>query len=1104
MAKKQAPDKRPSRDVKKGLILIKSPIAGKGNKSAGPAKASSKLTTSPAIESQPAEQDRPKEKTFLIAGIGASAGGLEAFTKLLEHLPPHTGMAFVLVQHLAPTKDSILAELLSKATSMPVREVQDGMIVEPDHVYVIPPNTALAVFHGVLRLLPRAETHTQHMPVDSFFQSLAEDQGQNAVGIILSGTGSDGSQGIRAIKAEGGIVLAQDEQSAKYNGMPRSAAATGAVDYVLPPEKIAAELKRISRHPFLTLHTVMKTGPLLQAGENDLNRIFMRIRSATGVDFTYYKQATILRRINRRMLLHKIDALEQYVRYLQENPTEVGVLYQEILINVTSFFRDPETFTALKNVVFPRIIENRSSDTPLRVWVPGCSTGEEAYSLAMCFSEFIKEQDVSHPIQFFASDIDEAAIEKARQGLYPDNILQDVSPERIRQFFVKTEQGYQISKPIRDLCVFARQNLIKDPPFSKMDLISCRNLMIYFGPMLQKKVLPIMHYALNPSGYLMLGKSESIGEFADLFSLVDKNSRIYSKKTSSSELHFDGKRVHVQEKADVKKKVEEHATGGADIQKEADSIILNRYSPAGLVINEDMDILQFRGNISPYLKPQPGKASLNLMKMAGESLTMELRILVRQAAGKVVSVRKEGIKVRHNNIVNTINIEVLAFKPRDYQERLFLVIFEDAVAPMARDTKKPGTAPAKTKGRSQEDQVAPLERELVATQQHLKSIVGEHEAATEELKALNEEMQSSNEELQSVNEELETSKEELQSTNEELSTVNDELQNRNEEITQSNNDLLNVLSGIAIPILLIGNKLQIRRFNAAAGKALNLIATDIGRPISDIRPNINVPDLDTLILEVVDSLTIREQEIQDTQGRWFSMTIRPYKTIDNRIDGAIVTLEDINDLKQGMLRIKEARDYAEAIVETVREHLIVLSKDLRVVTANKAYYKDFAVTPEVIKDKYFYDIQDGLWNMPKLRQLLEEIIRENSAFNDFEFNYEAPGVGRRMMLLNARRVAREEQLILLAVEDITARRIAEEERDKIVLDHMEALSKVKKLAGMLPICASCKKIRNDDGYWEQIEAYIRDHSDAEFTHGICPECAKKIYPEFVKKMDMGK
>lgn len=411
MAKKQSPDRRPVRGAK-GPGLKKSPIARKGGKSAGPDKPSSKCLPGPAIEGPPAEQDRSNEKTFLIVGIGASAGGLEAFTKLLEHLPHDTGMAFVLVQHLAPTKDSMLAALLSKATSMPVREVQDGMTVEPDHVFVIPPNTALAVFHGKLRLLPRGETHTQHMPVDSFFRSLAEDQGQSAVGIILSGTGSDGSLGIRAIKAEGGIVLSQDEQSAKYNGMPKSAAATGVVDFILPPEKIAAELARISRHPVMTLLTAMKTTRVRVAEEDDLNRIFMQIRTATGVDFTYYKQAMILRRISRRMLLHKIDALKQYVRYLQENPEEVGVLYQDILINVTSFFREPETFTALKDIVFPRIFENRSSDAPLRAWVPGCSTGEEAYSLAMCFSEFSEESGVSYPIQFFASDIDERQLKR--------------------------------------------------------------------------------------------------------------------------------------------------------------------------------------------------------------------------------------------------------------------------------------------------------------------------------------------------------------------------------------------------------------------------------------------------------------------------------------------------------------------------------------------------------------------------------------------------------------------------------------------------------------------------------------------------------------------
>jgi PAS domain S-box-containing protein len=479
----------------------------------------------------------------------------------------------------------------------------------------------------------------------------------------------------------------------------------------------------------------------------------------------------------------------------------------------------------------------------------------------------------------------------------------------------------------------------------------------------------------------------------------------------------------------LKKKTEEHAPGGFDIQKETDSIILARYGPAGLVINEDMDILQFRGNISPYLKPQPGKASLNLMKMAGESFAMELRVLIRQAGGKDVPVRKEGIKVRHDNIVTTINIEVVAFKASDSRGRHFLVIFEDSASPAVHGSKKPGKAPAGIKDRSQEDKIAPLASELAATQQHLKSVIGEYEASTEELKALNEEVQSSNEELQSINEELETSKEELQSTNEELSTVNDELRSRNEEITQSNNDLLNVLSGIDIPILLIGSKLQIRRFNASAAKALNLIAGDIGRPISDIRTNINVPDLDQMILSVIDSLTIKTQEIQDRQGRWHSMAIRPYKTVDSRIDGAILTLENINDLKRSMLRIQESRDYAEAIVETVREPLIILSGDLRVVTANQAYYRNFGVTPEAIENRSFYELQNGLWNIPRLRELLKDILAKNSVFNDFEVSYDVASVHPRILLINARTVISQDpdaHLILLAIEDVTKRRQAQE------------------------------------------------------------------------------
>ncbi|MDW7772124.1 MAG: chemotaxis protein CheB [Desulfobulbaceae bacterium] len=1009
------------------------------NKKAG----KDRKNVNPSSDFPPPEQERPAEKSFPIVGIGASAGGLEAFTNLLEHLPPDTGMAFVLIQHLAPARDSMLTDLLAKTTSMPVLEVEDGMTIAPDHVYVIPPNALMTVFHGTLRLQPRPESHTQQMPIDAFFRSLAADQAQNGIGIILSGTGSDGSLGIQAIKAEGGIILIQDDQSAKYNGMPKSSAATGAADYILPPDKIAAELAKISRYHSITPRITGESGPGERTGDDALNRIFMLLRTSTGVDFTHYKHSTVRRRIHRRMLLHQIEGLDQYVRYLQENPSETGSLYQDILINVTSFFRDPDTFNALKNTVFPKILEGRSSDIPIRVWVPGCSTGEEAYSLAISFAEFNEERGISHPVQFFASDIDDIAIERARQGIYPHSIAQDVSNERLRHFFRKTEQGYQISKEIREQCVFARQNLIKDPPFSKMDLISCRNLLIYFGPVLQKKALPVLHYALNPSGYLMLGGAESIGEFLDLFSLVDQKNRIYARKAVATPLPYGYDRYRFREHGPLKETPKEHQTSGLDIQKKTDSIILARYSPPGLVINQDMDILQFRGNISPYLKPQSGKASLNLMKMADESFTMELRVLIRQAVDKDVAVRKEGIKVRDNNGVSTINIEVVPFGNRDSRERHFLVIFEDSPGAAPQDLKKPEKDTAGKKVRPTDDRVEMLADELAATKQHLKSVISEYQASTEELKALNEEVQSSNEELQSINEELQTSKEELQSTNEELNTVNEEMRSRNEEIMQVNNDLLNVLSGVDIPILLIGGKLQIRRFNASAAKTLNLIPGDIGRPISDIRTNINVPGLDRMILAVIDSLAASKQEIQNHAGRWYSMAIRPYKTLDNRIDGAILTLEDIHELKLAMLRIQESRDYSEAIVETVQQPLIVLNKELRVVTANQAYYRTFNATSDVTENTNFFDLQNRVWDIPQLRKMLENTLTENAVLSDFEVAYEEAGSGRRNMLLNARRIARKEsELILLAIEDITDRRMTDERIKKLNTDLQEKLNEL--------------------------------------------------------------
>jgi two-component system, chemotaxis family, CheB/CheR fusion protein len=1001
-----------------------------------PKKPSNKIKSISALTKRP-RTNLSESSQFPIVGVGASAGGLEAFTQLFKYLPADPGMAFVLIQHLAPAHESMLTGLLSKAISMPVKEVKDGMTVEPNNVYVIPPDSEMVIFQGILHLTPREEVRGQHMPVDSFLRSLAQDRRNNAIAVIMSGTGSDGSIGIRSVKGEGGIVFAQDE-TAKYNGMPKSAIDTGCVDFVLPPDKIAAELLRIRRHPYLASVRRGETVRIIPAEENDLNKVFIMLRSAKGVDFTSYKPSTIMRRVNRRMLLQKIEGIEEYVVYLKQNPSEIETLYQDILINVTSFFREPGAFDALKTTVFPHIVNKALVDYPVRIWVPACSTGEEAYSIAIALVEYMDDNKISRPVQFFATDIDDIAVEKARKGMYPENISRDVSPERLRRFFEKTGGGYVINKLVREMCIFAKQNIVKDPPFSRIDLISCRNVLIYFGPELQKKALRILFYALGPKGFLMIGPSETVGEFASLFSVVDKKNTIYAKKGEQSGPYFEAPPVEYGKEKVVGQKAKGQSTGLLDIQKEADTIVLAKYSPAGFVVNDAMKILQFRGDTGPYLRPAPGEASLNLLKMVSEDLVTELRTAIHQAKKEDIPVRKEGLRVKHNKRIKYINVEVVPFKAHASGERCFLVLLEETgKSPIVGGDLKP--APA-AKGRPKDEETVLLRQELAASKAHLNTVTQEYEAANEELSALNEELQSSNEEMQSINEEMETAKEELQSTNEELTTVNDELQSRNEETTQLNNDLANVLRGVEIPIILLGNELQIKRFNDAAAKMLNLIPSDVGRPISNIRTNINIPDLDQMVLDVINSLAIKEREVQDNSDRWYSLTIRPYKTVDNRIDGVLMTIVDINDIKLSLLRIKEAYDYANDIVETVREPLLILSSGLKVITANRSFYDNFLVNPEETEGRYIHELGNGQWNIPDLKKLLQGVLPEKKSFSNFEVIHEFPNMGRKVMMLNAREIRKDVSykipvspwekeyagMILLAIEDITERKQTEE------------------------------------------------------------------------------
>ncbi len=963
---------------------------------------------------------------FPIVGVGASAGGLEAFTQLLHALPADTGMAFVLVQHLDPAHESILTALLAKATPMPVQQVQDGMPIEPDHVYVIPPNANLAVWHGRLSLLPRTDMHGQPMAIDHFFRSLADDQQSQAIGVVLSGTASDGTFGLAAIKAAGGVTFAQDSASAKFDGMPRSAIAAGDVDFVLPPKQIAVELARIGQHPYLRAAAAPTDG-LPPHAENDLTKIFLLLRAATAIDFAFYKRTTIERRIARRMLLQEIDNLGHYARYLQQNRDEVDKLCRDLLIHVTNFFRDAPAFEVLKQSVFPELIRTHASETPLRVWVPGCSTGEEAYSIAISLLEYLQDVAPNVPVQIFGTDVDETIIAQARSGLYPYNIAQDVSPERLRRFFVKTDHGYLVSKTVREMCVFARQDVTRDPPFSKVDLISCRNLLIYLTAELQKKVLPTLHYALQPDGFLLLGNSESIGGFADLFRLVDENHKLYAKKTNRLYATLDVSRGdhHVERAGGVKPSAADGASGW-DPVKEADRIVLSKYSPPAVLVNADLEVQQYRGHTGAFLEPPTGVPSLNVLKMAREGLLVELRSSLLKAKKSQNPVRRTGLTVRSDGELRRINLEVVPLRPPGRSGALsFLILFEeprpeagtqqpDTIRPSARTRPRGRPSPVQTR---QSDR---LREELMATREYLESLIQDQARSNEDLRAANEEVQSANEELQSTNEELETAKEELQSVNEELMTVNQELQNRNLELDQVNDDHNNLLGSLQIAVVMVGRDLRIRRSTPMAEQVLNLVPTDVGRPLADLRLNFDISDLPARISNVIDTLSRQEFETRDAAGKWYLMRLQPYKTQDNRIEGAVMTVVDIDSLKRSQEQMRQAQAYAEAIVETVREPLLVLGADLRVKTANQAFYRTFQTTPPETENRYIYDLGDGAWSIEKLRRLLSEILPQNTHFEDFEVDAEFPRVGRKQMIFNARRVSREDQttpLILLAIEE---------------------------------------------------------------------------------------
>ncbi len=928
---------------------------------------------------------------------------------------------------------------------MVVEEAKNNTPTNPGHIYVIAPNTTLSISDNILKVSKRLKKAERHMPIDHFFSSLAKDQGPRAIGVILSGNASDGTLGLKAIKSEGGITISQSEETAKHSGMPHSAIVSGCVDFILPPEKIASELVKISNHPYVngmssTPVYIGATPNIKPKDQTIFSRILALLYNKIGVDFTYYKKPTIVRRLSRRMVLLKINNLKKYHEYLHNNPSEIVDLYKDITIHVTSFFRDPGLFKVLKNKIFPQIIENNPPNSPIRIWVPGCSSGEEPYSIAISLLEFLKDKASKRPIQIFGSDIDEDLVEKARKGIYLQNIKKNVTAEQLKQYFVKANNGdYQISKSIRDLCVFAKHDVTKDPPFSKVDLISCRNILIYFESALQKKVIPTFHYALNPNGFLVLGPSETINSPVEKFNLVDKKQKIYSKKMGI-ETYIHGTNFLGFVPRELKKVSERELTlpvkqmGVVDIQKECERLILNKYAPAAVLVNSDLEIIHFQGKTSSYLEPSSGRASFQLMNMAKEGLKMELRQAVSKAMKKNIIVKKEGIYIDQNGKSKEVNIEVNPLKDPVSKERCLLVIFEDATSHKKekRETEYKITKPTKVTKKEESRRNIALTKELSATKEYLQSIVEQQETSNEELKSANEEILSSNEELQSTNEELETAKEELQSTNEELTTLNEELQNRNETLTSLSNDLNNVLSNTNIAILILGSDLSIRRFTPAAEKIFNLIPGDIGRSITNIKTKINLfnTNIEAKVTEVFDTLKPIEEEVQDSTDKWYSLRIKPYRTSDNKIDGVVITLIDIQLLKETENILQESLSYSNSILETIKDPFIILDKDLRTVSANNSFYTTFKVTQKETENKLIYELGNKQWNIPRLKELLEKILQNKTVFNNYEIGHNFESLGYRTMLLNARQVFSKglgKELIILAIEDITERKELEEE-----------------------------------------------------------------------------
>ena len=979
--------------MKKKTISLRTPIA---NKSSVP----------PSLS--------PNGPSYVV-GLGASAGGLDALEKFFDHMPDSSGMAFIVVSHLDPNHKSIMPELIQKYTKMKVFQAEDGMVVEPNRVYVAPANRDLGMLHGIIQLIEPLEPHGFRLPINFFLTSLSADAGDKAICIILSGMASDGTSGLKAVKSELGMVIVQDPASARFDGMPSSAMRTGLADYILSPEDMPGQLMKYAlRQP---KHVLLDSAIAAGKTPDALQKIFILLRSHTGHDFSHYKTNTIYRRVERRMHICQMDDLSSYTRLLQETPSEIDRLFAELLIGVTHFFRDPEAFEVLKKSL-SEIVISKPDHGHIRIWVPGCSTGEEAYSVAIVLRECMSEAKKNLGVQIFATDIDIHAIEKARAGTF-SGIATDVSKERLNRFFTVDDNLFHIRKEIREMLIFAPQSLIKDPPFTKLDLITCRNLLIYFNAELQKKLIPIFHYSLDQRGLLFLGSSETISAFVDLFSVVDHKWKLYRRRdarySAQPFIEFPASRStgKFQEVIAPKEEVE-------NIGEIAEKIILKLCVPNCVIVAETGDIVYVHGQAGKYLELAHGEAKMNIFDMARGGLQHELPALIRKVVLGKKALTAERVKIRSNGRSHIIDLTVMPIKEPKAVPGSLLVIFED-VEPQTKESRR--VAPRGE--RKSETLIKELERELKVTKTNLRSTIEELETSNEELKSTNEEIQSTNEEMQSSNEELETSKEELQSLNEELITVNTELQNKNDELSVINNDMKNLLDSIDIPTIFLDNNLCIKRFTFHATQVMNLIASDVGRPIDHLATKFKYDRLLEDATEVLRTLAHKEAELQTNDGLWYYMRILPYRTTGNVIDGVVITFSDINTLKtmhEELIGVhgdvEAAREFADNIIDTVGDALLILDKNLRIVSANRSFYAIFKTAKEVTVGRYIYDLDHKKWDIARLKDLLEQIIPSQKHLEDYAIEYTDAGAETIRLLVNARRMVhgkKETELILLAI-----------------------------------------------------------------------------------------